>query len=82
MAHQIIKNLGAIAFASFTERSENVAFFATFARAECQGFGGLAADVERFRQSLRVPRILPERAVTAITRGAVERPPVELGFAR
>jgi hypothetical protein len=49
---------------------------------ESQGLGGLAADVERFRQSLNVSLTRQERAVTAITRGRAELPPVQLEFAR
>ena len=49
---------------------------------ESQGLGGLAAEVERFRQSLRVPRTRQERAVAAITRDQAQRRPVQLEFAR
>jgi hypothetical protein len=46
---------------------------------ENQGLGSLAADVERFRQSLRVPLTRQERAVVTIRRARVEeRPPVPL----
>jgi len=38
----------------------------TAAALESQGLGALAVDVERFRQSLRVPLTRRERAVTAI----------------
>jgi hypothetical protein len=44
--------------------------------------GRLAADVERFRQSLKVPLTRQERAVTTIRRGRAERPPVQLEFTR
>jgi hypothetical protein len=54
----------------------------TGAALESQGLGGLAADVERFRQSLRAPLTRQERAVTAIRRGRAERSPVQLEFAR
>jgi hypothetical protein len=54
----------------------------TGAALENQGLGSLAADVERFRQSLRVPMTRQERAVTALRRGRVERPPVQLEFVR
>jgi hypothetical protein len=54
----------------------------TAAALESQGLGHLAADVERFRQSLRVPLTRHERAVTAIRRRRVERPPVQLDFVR
>jgi hypothetical protein len=43
----------------------------TAAALESQGLGHLAADVERFRQSLKVPLTRQERAVTAIRRGRV-----------
>ncbi len=49
---------------------------------ENQGLGGLAADVERFRQSLTVPLTRQERAVTAIRRGRAERSPLQLEFTR
>jgi HAMP domain-containing protein len=49
---------------------------------ENQGLGALAADVERFRQSLRVPLTRQERAVTTIRRGRVERRPVQLALVR
>jgi type IV secretory pathway VirD2 relaxase len=52
------------------------------AELESQGLGYLAADVERFRQSLRVPLTLEERAVTEIRRGRTERPPMQTEFAR
>jgi hypothetical protein len=54
----------------------------TGAALETQGLGGLAADVERFRQSLRVPLTRQERAVSAIRRGRAHRPPVQLEFTR
>jgi hypothetical protein len=44
---------------------------------ESQGLGGLAADVERFRQSLKVPLTRRERAVVTIRRGRAERRPVQ-----
>ena len=44
---------------------------------ESQGLGDLAADVERFRQSLTVPLTRQERAVVTIRRGRKERPPVQ-----
>lgn len=53
------------------------------AELERQGLGRLAADVERFRQSLRVPLTRQEQVETAVRRDRVERPPVqELEFAR
>jgi hypothetical protein len=54
----------------------------TAAALESQGLGHLAADVERFRQSLKVPLTRQERAVTAIRRGRVERLPMQPEFAR
>ena len=54
----------------------------TAAALESQGLGHLAADVERFRQSLKVPLTRQERAVTAIRRGRVARPPVQLELVR
>jgi hypothetical protein len=54
----------------------------TGAELESQGLGQLAADVEQFRQSLRVPPTRHERAVAAIRRARAERPPVQLEFAR
>lgn len=49
---------------------------------ERQGLGCLAADVERFRQSLKVPRTRHERAVAASTRTGSDRSPMELEFSR
>jgi hypothetical protein len=49
----------------------------TAAALESQGQDGLADDVERFRQSLRVPLTRQERAVTTNRRGRQERPPVQ-----
>jgi hypothetical protein len=54
----------------------------TGAALESQGLGGLAAEVERFRQSLRVPMTRQERAVATIRRARVERPPVQLALVR
>jgi hypothetical protein len=54
----------------------------TGAALESQGLGGLAAEVERFRQSLRVPLTRQERAVATIRRARVERPPVQLALVR
>jgi hypothetical protein len=48
---------------------------------ESQGLGGLAADVERFRQLLRVP-LTQERTMTALRRGHAERPPMQLEFVK
>jgi hypothetical protein len=47
-----------------------------------QGLGALAADVERFRRSLRVPVPRQERAATAVRGGRTERPPMQLEFTR
>jgi hypothetical protein len=49
---------------------------------ESQGLGGLAAEVERFRQSLRVPLTRRERAVATIRQGRADRAPEQLEFAR
>jgi hypothetical protein len=54
----------------------------TSAELESQGLGALAADVERFRQSLRVPLTRQERAVTTSNRGREERRPAQLEFVR
>jgi HAMP domain-containing protein len=52
------------------------------AELESQGLGHLAADVERFRQSLRVPLTPEELSVTEIRRGRTESPPMQIEFAR
>ncbi|MDP9007955.1 MAG: relaxase/mobilization nuclease domain-containing protein [Pseudomonadota bacterium] len=49
----------------------------TSAQLERQGLGSLAADVERFRQSLKVPLTRQERAETIARRGSVDRSPVQ-----
>jgi len=49
---------------------------------ENQGFRDLAAEVERFRQSLRVPLTREERALAAAARAQAERAPLQLEFAR
>jgi|SRR5580658_6645926 hypothetical protein len=54
----------------------------TSAALESQGLGALAADVERFRQSLKVPMTWQERTVATIRRARAERLPVQLEFAR
>jgi hypothetical protein len=54
----------------------------TRADLEKQGLGPLAVEVERFRQSLRVPPTRQERAVSTIERGRTEQPPVQIEFAR
>jgi hypothetical protein len=54
----------------------------TGAALESQGLDALAADVERFRQSLRVPLTRQERAVATMRRGRVDRPPEQLEFVR
>jgi Relaxase/Mobilisation nuclease domain len=53
----------------------------TGAALESQGLGTLAADVERFRQSLRIP-LTQERTMTALRRGHAERPPMQLEFVK
>ena len=54
----------------------------TRAELERQGLSRLAADVERFRQSLRIPLTRQERALTAINRGREERRPMQLELTR
>jgi len=54
----------------------------TRAELESQGLSRLAADVERFRESLRIPLTRHERAVTAINRGREERRPMQLELTR
>ena len=49
---------------------------------EGQGLGGLAAEVERFRQSLTVPKTRSERAGLAPRRDRAERPPQQLEMVR
>jgi hypothetical protein len=49
---------------------------------ERQGFGGLAAEVERFRQTLRIPMTREERALASDARARAERVPVQLAFER
>lgn len=43
-----------------------------------QGFGNLAAEVEQFRQSLRVPKTQDERALATVRRARAERAPLQL----
>jgi hypothetical protein len=47
-----------------------------------QGFANLAAEVEQFRQSLRVPKTQDERALAAVRRARTERVPLQLEQAR
>jgi hypothetical protein len=54
----------------------------TSAELERQGLGALAADVEGFRQSLRVALSRQERAESAVRRDRVERPPAQIEFAK
>jgi hypothetical protein len=49
---------------------------------ESQGLYGLAAEVEQFRQSLRVPLTREERACAAAERVQAERAPPQLEFGR
>ncbi len=49
---------------------------------ESQGFCGLAAEVEQFRQSLRVPKTREERAFAAAGRVRAEQVPPQLAFER
>jgi hypothetical protein len=54
----------------------------TSAALEDQGLRGLAAEVERFRQSLRIPITREVRAVAAAMRAHAERVPHQLAFER
>jgi hypothetical protein len=54
----------------------------TSAQLEAQGLGRLAAEVERFRQSLNVPLTRQERAFTVAKRSRVEQKPMQMEFAR
>ena len=54
----------------------------TISALENQGYRGLAAEVERFRQSLRVPLTREERALAAAERAQAEREPPQLEFAK
>jgi hypothetical protein len=49
---------------------------------ESQGLSHLAADVARFRQSLKVSLTQQERAESAVRRDRVQRPPAQIEFAR
>jgi len=49
---------------------------------EEQGFRGLAAEVEQFRQSLRIPVTREERALAAARRTQVARAPLQLELGR
>jgi Relaxase/Mobilisation nuclease domain len=49
---------------------------------ESQGLSHLAADVEQFRQSLKVPLTQKERAESVVRRGRVEQRPAQIEFAR
>lgn len=57
-------------------------WLATSSTLERQGFNGLAAEVERFRQSLNVPKTRDERALAMAVRAHAERAPVQLEFGR
>jgi uncharacterized membrane protein len=54
----------------------------TGAALESQGFNRLAAEVERFRHSLSVPRTRQERAMPAFAHSRAERPPMQLKITR
>lgn len=54
----------------------------TGATLERQGLDGLAAEVERFRQSLRIPKPRSERAGLSLRRDRVERLPTQLDLVR
>jgi hypothetical protein len=49
---------------------------------EKQGFRGLAAEVEQFRRSLRIPMTREERALAAAAHTHAERAPLQLEFGR
>ncbi|MGH8251701.1 MAG: relaxase/mobilization nuclease domain-containing protein [Steroidobacteraceae bacterium] len=49
---------------------------------EAQGLRGLAAEVERFRQSLRIPKTREDRTLSAAARVPSERVPLQLEFGR
>jgi hypothetical protein len=49
---------------------------------DAQGLGRLAADVERFRQSLNVPLTRQERALLVARRSRLEHSPVQIELAR
>ena len=49
---------------------------------ENQGYRGLAAEVERFRQSLQIPMTREERALATVERTQAERAPPQLEFGR
>jgi len=57
-------------------------WLSTSSTLENQGFGALAAEVERFRQSFRIPLTREERALAAAARGQSERAPPQLAFER
>jgi len=54
----------------------------TSAALESQGYNRLAAEVERFRHSLSVPRTRQERAMPAFAHSRAERPPMQLKITR
>lgn len=49
---------------------------------ERQGFGRIATEVERFRQSLSIPKTRDERALAMAVRAHAERVPLQLEFVR
>jgi len=57
-------------------------WLATSSALEIQGFRGLAAEVEQFRQSLRIPLTREEQALAAAARAQAERAPPQLAFER
>jgi relaxase-like protein len=54
----------------------------TSAELERQGLGRLAADVERFRQSLTVPMTKAKGTHTAVSRNSLKSPPAQLELAK
>lgn len=65
-----------------TKESVRRDWLRTEAALERQGLAGLAAEVERFRHSLRVPMTKLERAELALRRVQAERPPQQLEMVR
>jgi len=72
-------SLGRIAQTAKAVQSD---WLATGAALESQGFSRLAAEVERFRRSLRVPRTRQERAMPAFAHRRAEPSPMQLEITR
>ncbi len=73
------RSLGRIFGTAETVRHD---WLTTSSTLENQGFRGLAAEVERFRQSLQIPLTREERALAAAERTHAERAPLQLEFGR